>query len=178
MAERPRCGTRSSWHYGSALLGHERKHWSPWGRTWCLSRSFRHRSTAVNPARTASFRTSPEAGICIQLTLAPSSSPPAIADRLVAGLDDEILATAVGKNGDIESMLLTIVGIVGTGSDEIDASICPVVLADVERLTGLSGAGEVTLILEDWRSADATKAALSRMVSDGDEVLTWGEIRP
>jgi ABC-type lipoprotein release transport system permease subunit len=102
----------------------------------------------------------------------------AIADRLVAGLDDEILATAVGKNGDIESMLLTIVGIVRTGSDEIDASICQVVLADVERLTGLSGAGEVTLILEDWRSADATKATLSRMIGDGDEVLTWGEISP
>ena len=33
----------------------------------------------------------------------------AIADRLVAGLDDDILATAVGKNGDIESTLLTIV---------------------------------------------------------------------
>ena len=42
----------------------------------------------------------------------------AIADRLVAGLDDEILATAVGQDGDIESALLRIVGIVRTGSDE------------------------------------------------------------
>ena len=81
----------------------------------------------------------------------------AIADRLVAGLDDEILATAVGKSGDIESTLLRIVGIVRTGSDEIDATICHVVLADVERLTGLSGAGEVTLILEDWERADLVK---------------------
>ena len=102
----------------------------------------------------------------------------AIADRLVAGLDDEILATAVGKTGDIESMLLRIVGIVRTGSEDLDASICQVVLADVERLTGLAGAGEVTLILDDWRSADATKAALSRLVTGGDEVLTWGEISP
>ena len=102
----------------------------------------------------------------------------AIADRLVAGLDDEILATAVGKSGDIESMLLRIVGIVRTGSDEIDATICQVVLADVERLTGLSGAGEVTLILDDWERADAAKAALSQAVGAGDEVLTWGEISP
>ena len=102
----------------------------------------------------------------------------AIADRLVAGLDDEILATAVGKGGDIESMLLRIVGIVRTGSDEIDASICHVVRADVERVTGLSGAGEVTLILDDWERADSAKAALSRAVRDGDEVLTWGEISP
>ena len=50
----------------------------------------------------------------------------AIADRLVAEVDDEIPATAVGKTGDIESMLLRIVGIVRTGSDEIDATICQV----------------------------------------------------
>ena len=102
----------------------------------------------------------------------------AIADRLVAGLEDEILATAVGRSGDIESMLLTIVGIVDTGSDEIDAAICQVMLADVERLTGLSGAGEVTLILNDWKRADAVKAQLSQAVRGGDDVLTWGEISP
>jgi lipoprotein-releasing system permease protein len=101
----------------------------------------------------------------------------AIADRLVAELDDEILATAVGKSGDIESMLLRVVGIVRTGSDEIDSTICHVVLADVERLTGLSGAGEVTLILEDWERADVAKASLNQAVRS-DEVLTWGEISP
>jgi lipoprotein-releasing system permease protein len=102
----------------------------------------------------------------------------AIADRLVAGLDDEILATAVGRDGDIESMLLRIVGIVRTGSDEVDATICHVVLADVERLTGLSGAGEITVILDDWESADLAKTTLNQVVRTGDEVLTWGEINP
>ena len=102
----------------------------------------------------------------------------AIADRLVAGLDDDILVTAVGRNGDIESMLLRIVGIVRTGSDEIDATICQVALPDVERLTGLTGAGEVTLILEDWERADVAKAALTQAIGDADEVLTWGEISP
>lgn len=102
----------------------------------------------------------------------------AIADRLVADLDDEILATAVGRSGDIESLLLRIVGIVKTGSDEIDATICQLVLADVERLTGLPGAGEVTLILDDWRAADASKAALSAIVGSGNDVMTWGEISP
>jgi ABC-type lipoprotein release transport system permease subunit len=102
----------------------------------------------------------------------------AIADRLVAGLDDEILATAIGKGGGIDSMLLRIVGIVRTGSEEIDATICHVVRSDVERLTGLSGGGEVTLILADWQRADWAKAALSLAVRDGDEVLTWSEISP
>jgi putative ABC transport system permease protein len=102
----------------------------------------------------------------------------AIADRLVADLDDEILATAVGQTGDIESILLRIVGIVSTGSEEIDATICHVVLRDVERLTGLQGAGEVTLILDDWRRTDAATAALRAEVTSRDEVLSWGEISP
>jgi ABC-type lipoprotein release transport system permease subunit len=101
----------------------------------------------------------------------------AIADRLAAGLDDEILATAVGRSGDIESVLLRIVGIVRTGNDEVDATISQVALADVERLTGLGGAGEVTVILDDWQQADAVKAALAPRLGR-DEVLTWGEISP
>jgi ABC-type lipoprotein release transport system permease subunit len=62
----------------------------------------------------------------------------AIAERLAAGLDDEILA----------------------------------------RLTGLIGAGEVTLILDDWERAGPVKATLSAAVRTGDEILTWGEISP
>ena len=102
----------------------------------------------------------------------------ALADRLSAGLDDEILATAVSKSGDIESLLLRIIGIVRTGSEEVDVSICQVVLSDVERLTGLGGAGEVTLLLDDWRAADSARDALSRSIPAGDKVLTWGEISP
>lgn len=102
----------------------------------------------------------------------------AIAERLGADLDDEILATAVGRTGDIESTMLQIVGIVSTGSEEIDATICQVVLGDIERLTGLGGAGEVTLILDDWRTTDSVKAALATRVAAGDEVLTWGDISP
>lgn len=102
----------------------------------------------------------------------------AIADRLVAELDDEIVATAVGKSGDIDSMMLRIVGIIRTGSDEVDATICQVVMPDVERLTGLSGAGEVTIVLDDWKTADAAKRTLAGAVGDGVEVLTWGEINP
>lgn len=101
-----------------------------------------------------------------------------IADRLVADLDDEILATAVGKTGDIESVMLRIVGVVSTGSEEIDATICQVALDDVEKLTGWSGAGEVTLVLRDWRTTEAAKAALSARIRPPDEVMTWGEISP
>jgi ABC-type lipoprotein release transport system permease subunit len=102
----------------------------------------------------------------------------AAAERLRAGLDDEILGTAVGRGGAIESAMFRIVGIVATGSEEVDAGICQAALDDVERLTGLSGAGEVTVILEDWRAADAARAWLAARAAPGDEVLTWGEMAP
>ena len=102
----------------------------------------------------------------------------AVVGRLSADLDDEILATAVGRDGDIESILLRIVGIVRTGSDEIDATICQVSLEDIERVTGLGGAGEVTLVLDDWRMTDGARAALARTIAAPDRVVTWGDISP
>jgi lipoprotein-releasing system permease protein len=102
----------------------------------------------------------------------------AIADRLQVDLDDDLLATAVGKDGNIDSAMFRIVGIVATGSEEIDAGICQVALEDLEGLTGLGGAGEVAIILQDWRATDSARAALAERVVSGDEVLTWGEIAP
>jgi ABC-type lipoprotein release transport system permease subunit len=102
----------------------------------------------------------------------------AVASRLSADLDDEILATTVGESGDIESVMLRVVGIVSTGSDDLDATIAQATLEDVQRLTGYAAVGEVTLILDDWRQTDAAKAALAPLVAHGDEVLTWGEITP
>ena len=102
----------------------------------------------------------------------------AVADRLEAELGDEILATAVGKGGDIESAMFRIVGLVATGSEEIDAGICQVTLGDVERLTGLAGAGEVTAILADHRTTAAARAALAERVAPGDEVMTFEDLSP
>jgi ABC-type lipoprotein release transport system permease subunit len=102
----------------------------------------------------------------------------ALADRLRAELGDDLVATAVGRGGNIESGMLRIVGIVATGSEELDASVCQVALADVERLTGLAGAGEVTAILSDYRATAAARAALARRVAPGDEVLTFEELSP
>jgi ABC-type lipoprotein release transport system permease subunit len=102
----------------------------------------------------------------------------AAAERLVAELDDELLATAVGRGGRIESAMFRIAGIVATGSEGIDASICQVALPDLERLTGLDGAGEVVVMLADWRADEEARARLVPAVAPGDEVLTWAEITP
>jgi ABC-type lipoprotein release transport system permease subunit len=102
----------------------------------------------------------------------------AVANRLRAELDDDILATAVGKDGDIEAALFRIVGIVATGSEDLDANICQVSLEDLEALTGLVRVAEVAIILQDWRETESTRALLAPRIAPGDEVLTWGEIAP
>jgi len=102
----------------------------------------------------------------------------AVAERLDATVGDDILATSVGRGGRIESTMLQIVGVVSTGSDEIDARISQVVLADLEQLAGRTGAGEVTVIVSDWRRADALRDALARRVAATDEVVTWDRLAP
>jgi ABC-type lipoprotein release transport system permease subunit len=100
----------------------------------------------------------------------------AIADRLGVELGDDLLATTVGRGGQIESAMFQIVGIAATGSDEIDLTVCQAPLADVERLSGLPGLGEVTVTLADWRGFEAASAALRGRLGGTDQVLTWKEL--
>jgi len=102
----------------------------------------------------------------------------AVAERLDAGLGDEILASAVGRGGQIESAMFRIVGIVTTGSEEMDASICHVLLGDIEQLVPQRGAGEIAIVLANWRQTTAAKAQLAPRVAPGDQVMTWAELTP
>jgi len=101
-----------------------------------------------------------------------------IADRLSADVDDDIVATTVGPKGDIQSALFRLVGIVSTGGDDSDAAVCQVVLSDLEQLTGLPGAGEVSIVLDDYRQIDRYRAGLAPLVAKGDETMTLQELAP
>jgi len=100
----------------------------------------------------------------------------AVLERLRAEVGDEVLVTAVGRGGAIESAMLTVVGAVSTGSEELDASLCRVALAEVEALTGLPGAGEVAVLLEGLGAVPAARAALAPRLRGGDELMTWEEL--
>jgi ABC-type lipoprotein release transport system permease subunit len=102
----------------------------------------------------------------------------AIADRLGVGIDDQLLTTAVGRGGRIEAAMLTVVGIVATGTEEIDLGISHVAIPDVEALTGVDGLGEVTLLLQDWRRAGEAADALQQTLGAPDRVLDWKRIAP
>jgi len=102
----------------------------------------------------------------------------AVADRLAAGVGDDILASLVGPTGDIESAMFRVCGIAETGSEEVDAGICQVELGDLIRFTKREGAGEITILLADWRTAPAARASIAAALAPGDEVLTWPELSP
>lgn len=102
----------------------------------------------------------------------------AIARRLALDTDDQLLASVVAPGGDIESAMFTVTGIVSTGSDDVDASIAQIALPDLERFTGLAGAGEVVIVLADWRRAAALGAVLAPRVAAGDDVMTWDALNP
>lgn len=102
----------------------------------------------------------------------------AIARRLRAELDDDILASVVGPTGDIQSAMFRVVGIVRTGGDASDQMVCQVPLADMPALTGRAGIGEVAVTLADWRRTDEMRLALARALAGGDDVMTWGELNP
>ena len=135
---------------------------SPWARTSCRSRW----SASIPSTEPRTFRfvqhDRGRAAISQPGETGAVVVGQAIADRLSPDSTTRSWRRRSGQGGDIESALFRIVGIVRTGSEDIDATICQVALADVERLTGLAGAGEVTLVLDDWRRADAAKAALRR----------------
>lgn len=101
-----------------------------------------------------------------------------IASRLGAELEDELVVTSVDANGEMQSALLTVVGIAQTGSREIDAIIAHVPLADVEQLSGREGASEITLLIDDPKAIAAMRPILASEVSEEDEVLTWLDVSP
>jgi len=101
-----------------------------------------------------------------------------ITDRLEVELDDDLLLTVVSKGGEMEYAMLRIVGIIETGSRDMDASICHVMLKDVERLTGRAGAGDISITLDDPLRMDAAVSRLRAVVSPEDDVLTWMVVVP
>lgn len=101
-----------------------------------------------------------------------------ITDRLEVELDDDLLLTVVSKDGEMEFAMLRIVGIIETGSRDMDASICHVMLEDIERLTGREGAGEISVTLDDPFQMEAAVSRLRTVVSPEDDVLTWIVVVP
>ena len=102
----------------------------------------------------------------------------AVARRLRAELDDELVVTAVDNGGEMQSALLVVVGIVATGSRPIDETIAHVAIQDVQALSGRAGAAEITLLIKDVHAIDRMQVELGASLPRGSEMLTWLELSP
>jgi ABC-type lipoprotein release transport system permease subunit len=101
-----------------------------------------------------------------------------IAKRLDVELDDMLMVTVAQENGDMNAAMLRIIGIVDTGSDELDSAICHLHLNDVETLTGRTGAGRLTMIINEPRQAAELAAQLNAQLPGGMTAVTWMELMP
>ncbi|MGE0790528.1 MAG: ABC transporter permease [Sandaracinaceae bacterium] len=101
-----------------------------------------------------------------------------IVRRLGAQLDDELVATALDREGQMQSVLLTIVGIAETGSRDVDDSIAQVALEEVSALSGRPGYGEITILIDEPSAVDALREELAPLVRSPDVLLTWREVAP
>ena len=101
-----------------------------------------------------------------------------LAERLDVELDDPLMVTVAGADGEMSSAMLRIVGIVETGSRDLDGIICHVNLEDVETLTGRPGAADVTALMDNPKYLERMVADLDSQLSDDYAVVTWEEIMP
>ncbi|UCD57245.1 MAG: ABC transporter permease [Candidatus Hydrogenedentota bacterium] len=100
-----------------------------------------------------------------------------LAGRLDVELDDDLYLTLAGRD-EIRSAMLRIVGILETGSRDLNASICHVTVRDLERITGYEGPGEISILIEDYRLIEPTQKELSEKLAGTNAVITWKEVNP
>jgi lipoprotein-releasing system permease protein len=98
-----------------------------------------------------------------------------LAATLGSELDDRLVLTLSGRD-EVESAMLTVVGIVRSGLDSIDDAACYVGLADLERLTGREGVGEIGIMLSSLDLIEPVRAALAPKLPAGNQLITWGEV--
>ena len=102
----------------------------------------------------------------------------AVADRLDVEVGDPLMVTVAGSDGQMRSAMLDIVGLVSIGSRDLEATICQVQLAEVAKLTGLEGAGELTMTAQDPDLIPELKQRIAGKLPESAVVMTWDEIRP
>jgi ABC-type lipoprotein release transport system permease subunit len=100
-----------------------------------------------------------------------------LAERLDVATDDDLYVTLSGRTG-MQSAMFTIAGVMDTGSRDLDASLAYVTLEDIEKVTGYSGPGEITILLKDYGLVDDARRQLARKLPAGDTVVTWRQIDP
>jgi ABC-type lipoprotein release transport system permease subunit len=99
-----------------------------------------------------------------------------VAERLRVGVDDDLYVTLSGADG-VRSAMLRIMGVLNTGVRDLDAVICHVTLESLEEISGYTGVGEISILLNDYRRIEETRRELARQLGEA-EIVTWKEVNP
>jgi ABC-type lipoprotein release transport system permease subunit len=100
-----------------------------------------------------------------------------LAERLDVALHDELYVTLSGRD-EIRSEMLVIVGLLETGSSDIDASFCHVTLETLNDTTGYEGPGEITILLKSHEKLEQQEDELASRLPQNCQVITWRDINP
>jgi putative ABC transport system permease protein len=100
-----------------------------------------------------------------------------LAERLGVALNDELYVTLSGRDG-IRSEMFVIVGLLKTGSSDIDASFCHVTLETLNDTTGYEGPGEITILLNNHEKLEQQQTELVARLPQNCKVITWRDINP
>ena len=100
-----------------------------------------------------------------------------LARRLDVDVDDDLFVTLVGRD-EIKSAMFQIIGILTTGSRDLDSTICHVTLGDLESLSGYPGAADISLMIGDYRDIDRMREVIAGRMPAGVEVITWQDVNP
>jgi len=98
-----------------------------------------------------------------------------LAERLDVALDDELYVTLSGREG-IRSEMFVIVGLLETGSSDIDASFCHVTLETLNKTTDYEGPGEITILLKNHEKLKQQRNELASHLPRNCQVITWRDI--
>ncbi|MCH2108786.1 MAG: ABC transporter permease [Polyangiaceae bacterium] len=108
-----------------------------------------------------------------------------LAKRLDVSLNDEIVVTAVAPTGEMNSSLLTLVGVVHSGSRSIDATVAHTNLNDAIHLGGRPGVERFAILVNEPKDVGPLAQRVERAIDDSKikeiakvDTLTWIQVNP
>lgn len=105
-----------------------------------------------------------------------------LARRLDVEVGDELVVTSVGPGGDMNSALLSVLGLVESGSKELDSTVAHVLFSEAEKLSGRKGASRVAMLIENLDEMGAVQAGLAGELKSagivGVDTLNWKQVNP
>ncbi len=99
----------------------------------------------------------------------------ALAKKLDVEVDDELVVRLTGRER-VRPYMFVIVGLVETGSRQLDEALCHISLEDLVEKTDAPGVAEITILLDNYKRIAAVGKRLQAELSGGDEVLPWQQI--